>query len=397
MSFRPALHLRLGLILVILLLVLGAAWRFLSERSEARKPALAAEASTPGRLKLTPAQWASLNIAPVRSVDFDSVIVADGVVATDDNTTAAVFSQFSGRVTAVPVQLGQTVSKGAPLATVLASEMAQSNSDLVAAQAAEDTAAKQLQLARQTEHRQHELFKAEVGAQKDWLQSQADLNTAENALHAAQAARSAAQDRARILGAGQGASGTIRAPIAGVVMQRQVAPGQFVSSLASGGGGALFSIADLHRVWVMANVSEDQAAFLTLGQQVEISALALPGRTFKARLNWIAAAVDPTTHRVAARAELPNPDLALKPQMALTVRLLAGHPLRSVAVARSAVIYDGDEARCYVVTAERTLASRKLEIGRTQDDMVEVRSGLQPTDRVVTRGALFIDRAAEAS
>lgn len=398
---RPPIRLVVGAAAIVLVAVL--AWWFGSSRSARPVGPQATAAVRPAStgFQLTPVQWASLRIEPINQVSFDSVLVADGVIATNDNRTAAVYSPFSGRVTAIQAQLGQTVRKGAPLATVLAAEAAQSDTDLAAAVAAETTTHKQFELAQLTERRQHELLLAEAGTQKDWLQSQSDLVAAENGYRAARAALAAVRAKAAILGGesstrnGAVGLGRITAPIDGVVVQRQVAPGQFVNSVSAGGSTPLFTITDLRTVWVLASVSETDAAGLKLGQAVEVSTLALPERTFRARVSWVAAVVDPATHRVSVRAELANPDGALKPQMTATVRLFEGHPAEALAVARSAVVYEGQEAHCYVVVAERTLVARKLQIGRVQGGMAEVKSGLSAGDRVVTRGALFIDRAAE--
>ena len=398
---RKPMRLVLGGAAALCLAVL--AWWFGSNRSEqpgGRPTAIVASPTSAG-FQLTPVQWASLKIDPIRNVSFDSVLVADGVVTTNDNATAAVYSPYSGRVIAIQAQLGQTVRQGAPLATVLATEVAQSNSDLVAAVGAEATAHKQFELTQLTERRQHELLLAEAGAQKDWLQSQSDVVAAENSYRAARAALAAARTKAAILGdtsskrSGAVGIGLITAPIDGVVVQRQVASGQFVNSLSAGGGTALFTIADLRTVWVLASVNEMDAVGLKLGQIVEVSALALPERTFRARVSWVAAVVDPTTHRVSVRAELSNPDGALKPQMTATIRLFEGRSVEALAIARSAVVYEGQDAHCFVVVADRTLVVRKLQIGRVQGGVAEVKSGLSAGDRVVTRGALFIDRAAE--
>ena len=353
----------------------------------------------------TLAQWAALKIETAEVVRFDTVVVADGVIATNDNATATVYSPFSGRVTAVAAQLGQSVRKGARLATLLATEVAQSGSDLAAAMAAEGTAHKQLDLARLTEQRQHDLLLAEAGTQKDWLQSQSDLVAAENAQLSARAAVAGVRARSAILGdaghksaaADSAASGQthLTAPIDGVVVQRQLAPGQFVSSLSTGGSAALFTIADLRTVWVIASVSEADAVGLRVGQTMDVSPLAGPPRTLHAQISWIASMVDPATHRVAVRAELPNADLSLRPQMSVTLQLYAGHPVEAVAIARSAIIYDGQIAHCYVVARDHSLVARELKIGRRQGNLVEVKAGLVAGDKVVTRGALFIDSATE--
>ena len=351
--------------------------------------------------QLSPSQWASLRTEPVHAANFDALLSAEGVVSACDDASVAVFSPFSGRVTAVHAQLGQAVHRGDRLASLLAVEAAQGSADLAAAVAAAATGQRQLELAKATENRQHELVLEEAGAEKDWLQSQADLAAATNALQASQTALAAARDKASILGiqtsprpadAGQA---RITSPIDGIIVQRQVVPGQVVSSLTSGGNGALFTIADLRKVIVMASTGEIEASKVRVGQPVEISAPALPGVHLHAKVAWVASVVDPASHRVAFRAELPNPDAALKPQMTVIVHVRASSPTSVAAIPGSAVIFDGEQAHCYVVVGERLLQARSLRLGRLQDGKFEVLSGLLPKDTVVTRGALFIDHVSD--
>jgi cobalt-zinc-cadmium efflux system membrane fusion protein len=354
-------------------------------------------ASTTG-VQLTDGQWASLTIEPVRQASFDVLLSADGIIATDDSRSVPVYSPFSGRVISVAAQWGQTVRRGEPLMAMVALEAAQASSDLASANAAEANARQQLAQARAVEQRQHQLYLAEAGAEKDWLQSQTDLAAAENNERAAAVALQAAREKSALLGDGfQGVPGrvSVAAPIDGVVVQRQVVAGQIVNSLSGGASVPLFTISDLHRVWAVANVGEAEAQRLLVGDGVDVTPLALPGQVWRAQVTWIAAGVDPATHRVAVRAELPNPTLALKPQMTVTMRFLAPHPVQALAVPRSAIVYDGDQPHCYVVSGKHVLQLRLLHVGREQQGLVEVKSGLAFGDHVVTRGALFIDRAAE--
>lgn len=159
----------------------------------------------------------------------------------------------------------------------------------------------------------------QAGAEKDWLQSQVDLATAENNLRAQRTALDAARNKTSILGmqATDGADvgqARIVSPINGVVVQRQVVTGQVISSLASGGRAASYTIAALRNVTIAPSTSEIEAGRLRVGQPVEISSLALPGQHLHAWITWGVALVDAATHRVAFRAELPNLAMALKPQ-----------------------------------------------------------------------------------
>ena len=358
-------------------------------------------AGAPDELTLTPTQWSSLTIEPVRRKLFDAVATSDGTVMVDENRSVAIFSQFSGRVIDVRAQAGQLVHKGSALASILAVEAAQSRSDTASAMAAEATALKLLELARLTEQRQHQLFLAEAGAEKDWQQSRTDLVAAENAHHAAQAGLGAAHEKSAILGdpitsrSGGAGQTVIVAPIDGMVVQRQIAAGQYVNSLAGGGSAPLFTITNGRTVWVVANLSESQATRVTIGQRMDASSFALPGRTWHGKVSWIAPSVDATSHRIAVRAEIDNADGTLKPQMSLTVRLLQAQASESIAVPRSAVVFDGSDAHCFVVSGEKTLRARPLKLGRVDADTAEVLAGLELGDRVVTKGALFVDSAAE--
>ena len=144
----------------------------------------------------------------------------------------------------------------------------------------------------------------------------------------------------------------LSAPIAGVVVDRQVGPGQYVQA---GSATPQFTIADTSSVWLLANVRESDAALVKPGQSVEVHVPAYPNRTFKARLTYVSAVVDAVTHRLPVRAEIGNRDGALKPEMFANFRILIGDASESPAVPESAVIYEGDAAHVWVVAGDGLL------------------------------------------
>ena len=121
--------------------------------------------------------------------------------------------------------------------------------------------------------------------------------------------------------------------------------------------------------------------------------LAFPGRVFKARISWIAPSIDANTHRLPVRADVENPDGALKPLMFARFSIITGPAATLPAVPESAIVYEGDTARVWVVR-NGTIAARPIDIGEASYGMVEVLSGLAAGEKIVTTGALFIDRAA---
>jgi len=357
-----------------------------------KRPAPAPVSPPPGTFRASPAQMKTLTVASVGLHGFVSEELTEGKIAANGDRATPVFSPYSGRVTRILAGLGDTVKAGAPLATLEASEFVQAQSDLA-------TAAAQLKLARIAEARKHALYDAKGGSLQDWQSAQTDLTAAETAL-------SAVRNRLSILGKSpaeiaalernQAISpvATLSAPIAGVVVDRQVGPGQYVQA---GGATPQFTIADTSSVWLLANVRETDAALVKLGQSVEVHVPAYPKRVFKARLTFVSAVVDPVTHRLPVRAEIGNRDGALKPEMFANFRILTSDASESPAVPQSAVVYEGAAAHVWVIGADGLLSFRSIHTGRSNDGLIEVLDGLKPGENVVTKGGLFIDQAAVSS
>lgn len=341
----------------------------------------------------TRSQWENLTVNTVHAMNFQTELHTEGSLAYDEDALTQVFSPYTGRVTRVIAKPGEAVKKGEPLFAVAATEFVQAQSDLMAART-------QIDLAAASEKRQHALYLASSGALKDWLQSRADLAAAQNNLRAA-------KERLHILGKSEGEidalekhAGTtdpevlVRSPISGIVTQRQVGNGQYINSAAGGAASPVYTISNLSTLWVIANVREVDATEVRLGQTMEVRVMAAPDRLYKAKITWVAPAIDPATHRLAVRAEIANPDGTLKAMMFASIRIMAGKESLSPAVPRGAIVYQGEDARVYVVCKDGAVALRQVKLGRARDDgMVEVVSGLAAGEKVITGGSLFIDRA----
>ena len=369
-----------------------------------------AAAVAPGTFRPTAQQWAGLRIVPISAIPFRDAHATDGLIAIDDDLTTPVFSPYSGRVTKLFAKAGDDVAQGAPLFAVQATEFVQAQNDLISTGATLRTARAQLNLAQTNEKRQHELYLGQGAAMKDWQQSQVDLANAQGGLASAQIALAAVRNRLRILGRSQAEieaietapdslkldpDAAVAAPIGGTITMRQVGLGQNIISAATGSSNPVFQIGDLSKVWLVANAREVDAPLLHLGDPVEVRVLAYPDRVFKAKLTYIGVSVDPNTHRLPVRAEVENPDRALKPQMFASFTIITGADQIGAAVPDDAVIYEGDVARVWVARTDKTLELRQIKPGRGGDHMVQALAGLQPGEQVVTEGSVFIDRAAK--
>jgi membrane fusion protein, heavy metal efflux system len=370
------------------------------------QPATSEEAN--GAFRPTKEQWAGFKIEPVGLVSFRPEQVTEGSIAIDDDLTTPVFSQHSGRVIKLIAKLGDRVEAGAPLFEIQATEFVQAQNDLITALANLQTARSQLAQAQTNERRAHDLYLAQGGALKDWQQAQTDLITSQNTVRADEIALAAVRNRLRILGksdkeiASLEAQPTqkldpvtiVTAPIGGIITQRQIGLGQYINSMSGGASSPVYTIGNLSTVWLIANVRETDAPLMHVGEPVEVHVLAFPGRVFKAKISWVAPSIDSNTHRLSVRADVENPRGELKPGMFANFSIITGEAATAPAVPQRAIVYEGDTARVWVAEDDGTIAARSIRTGRIADGMVEILAGVSSGEKVVTRGALFIDRAA---
>jgi membrane fusion protein, heavy metal efflux system len=364
----------------------------------------------PGTFRPTQQQWRGLKLEPVTVRAFRPQQVTEGTIAVDDDLTTPVFSHYSGRVIKVIAMLGDVVEPGAPLFVIHASEFVQAQNDLITALANLQSARSQLKMAQTTEKRTHELYLAQGGSLKDWQQAQTDLITAQNTVRSDEIAQHAVRNRLRILGKtdqeiasleAQPAQklepvATVTAPVRGTITQRQIGVGQYINSEAAGATNPVYTISDLSTVYLIANVREVDAPLMHVGLPLEVHVLAYPGRVFKGKVSYVAPSIDPNTHRLPVRADVENPDGALKPGMFANFGIITGEASSAPAVPQEAIVYEEDRARVWVAGDGDTLALRQIRTGRSSEGMVEVRDGLSAGEKVVTSGTVFIDRAARA-
>lgn len=398
---------RLVAVAVVVLVTGGAV--FVTRSSET--PRSSSEMSSQSRRGLqrympTPAEWASLTIEPVADHTFRAEHVTEGKIAVDEDRSTPVFSPYAGRVIKLLARPGDHVAQGQPLFIIEAADTVQAQNDFIGAVAGLNKAKSQMDLAQIQDKRAKDLFEGKAVPLKDYQQTQAGLISAQNDLRSAQTALEAARNRLRILGLSDDAiiafqdkgrinpDTTIVAPIAGTVVQRKIGPGQYVNAGAS---DPVFVIGDLSTVWLTAFVRETDASVVAVGQEIAFKVLALPDRDLRARIDYVSAAIDPTTRRLMVRATVNNANGLLKPEMFANVTIYAAGDHPAVAVPKRALIYEGDEVRVWVAHDDKSIELRKIKTGLANGDLVEVRGHLAPGEQIVTKGNLFIDRAASGS
>jgi cobalt-zinc-cadmium efflux system membrane fusion protein len=318
-----------------------------------------------------------LTVAAVGQQEIQRKLVLPAVVEADPARTVKVLTPVTGRVTDLRVQLGERVSQGQELAVIDSGDLAQAYSDIEKARSA-------LTLTKKTLDRQLGLEKAGGTAIKDREQAQNDYDQAVAELERSQSRLRAIgvpmdqKEQSRLL--------TLKAPVAGSVIDLQVARGAFLNDLTA----AIMTIANLGVVWVTANVPEKDTALVTTGQDVDVVFSAYPGEVFAGKVLFISDVLDPDTRRTKIRIAFDNPDMKLKPNMFADATFLAPRQMMQV-VPMQALVLKNETDRVFVEVAPWTFEPRAVEVGFQQSDEAVVVHGLKAGERVVVKGGVLLN------
>jgi Cu(I)/Ag(I) efflux system membrane fusion protein len=179
---------------------------------------------------------------------------------------------------------------------------------------------------------------------------------------------------------------TLRSPLTGVVVQKNVLSGQRIMA-----GDALYQVADLHEVWLEGEVFERDLAAIRLGQTVTADFVAMPGRPREGRIVYIAPSVSPETRTTNIRVAMSNHDMSLKPGMYATIRIRGDARTNILSVPRSAVLVTGTRVLVFVKGTDGMLTPREVELGASTDDRVELRRGVMAGETVVSSATFLVD------
>ena len=220
-----------------------------------------------------------------------------------------------------------------------------------------------------------------------------DLEQAKSDLQAARADYQNARLGLKLIG-NPDSDGAVRvvAPTSGTVVERNVNVGQVVDQ-SQMTPWQMFTISSADTVWLDADVYEKDIARVTPGAKTRIHVAALPGKTFEGHITHIAPTLDPKTRAVKARAELANPNGLLKDGMFADMAILDAKGQPATLVPLTAIQHDGDRDYVYV-EQKGSYVKRAVQVGASRKSDCIIRSGLQPGERVVTHGALFLGTEA---
>ena len=322
------------------------------------------------------AERAGVKVEAVRPQPMGETLVVTATIRPDQDRIARVAPRTEGRITTAPAKLGDRVRAGQTLATLDSVAVGEAHATWTLAQA-------ELRIAEADFKRAESLNADEIIPRKDYLRAQADRDKAAAAVRAS-------ADRLRLLGGAPTASGTrstdvsrfaVTAPFAGTVIEKKATLGDLATP-----GEPMFTVADLSRLWIQADLPEATLAKIQIGANAKVSVPAYPNETFNGRVGHIGASLDKDTRTVAARIEVANVDGRLKPEMFATATIEATGDKRDAISLPDAAIVLMDGKPTVFVFEHGAYEMRQVEPGERIGGRTVLKSGLKVGDQVVTSG-----------
>lgn len=307
-----------------------------------------------------------------------------GKVVFDEERLVRVMAPVTGRVVEVLARPGDVVEPGYRLLVLDSPDVALARADHAKAIADAERAGRALDLAR-------DLFAVHAVAQKE-------MREAENDARKAAAERDRAAARLRTLGVGDeraeaGTTVTVTAPRGGVVVERNVSPGQVVAYGQSDTPVTLFTIADLSSMWVLADVYEPDVPRVRPGQTLSVILPCCPGERYEGQVVAVGDVIDKDSRTLKVRAVVPNRGRSLKGEMFVRVTIATG-TRQALVLPVGAIHREGSVPFVLVESGRDDYQRRPVKIGAEADGAVEILDGVTPADRVVTAGGILLKRAA---
>jgi len=295
----------------------------------------------------------------------------------NEEKTQRVYPAFAGRVTRISADVGQAVKAGQVLAELASPEFGAAQADTSRAQA-------NANLARQAVQRQRELFEAGVVARKDLEQAEAEAARAQ-----AEVAR--AQARTSLYGGSTGVNQQLglRSDMAGVVVERNLNPGQEVRP--DSGSTPMFVVSDPSVLWLQIDAHEADVADLRPGAKVKLVVPTLADQTFEALITAVTDQIDPNTRTIKVRAKVNNPQRLLKNEMLAKVRY-ERRVDTAVEVPATAVFLRGNQHYVFVQSQPGVFEPRDVKVSYEGAQRVQLNAGLKEGELVVSQNGLLLAR-----
>ncbi len=384
----PRVLLAVGLLLVPAVVVVRI---FTAKPVEESAPAAApTDAVTLGARSVS---LAGIEVAEARSVTRAATFDAPAILALDEARTARIGSLVEGNVVRVLSEVGDRVGRGAVLAEMHSHVIHDAWADYRKSVSERRRRETELAWATQAAERAGRLHQEKALSLQERQRAEVDQSAALEELDRAKTEVRRAEEALEHLGVTNkedptgesGESIPVRAPLAGVVLEKHVTAGTAVTP-----GTPLFVVSDLTGLWAMAEVDETRIPLVAAGRPAKVFVAAWPDRDFEAKVTFVGDAINPTTRRVTVRCQVPNPGGLLKPEMYARVALGESAPRPMVVVPEAAIQEMDGKPWVFVAGEKGRFEKREVALGASSEGLVEVRSGVAAGEKVATIGSFLL-------
>ncbi|MEN4948816.1 efflux RND transporter periplasmic adaptor subunit [Pseudomonas proteolytica] len=318
-------------------------------------------------------QAAGIQLAKAQPRQISTLLSLPGEVRFDEDRTSHIVPRAAGVVESVKVNLGQKVKQGELLAVIASQQISDQRSELAASQ-------RRVELARTTFQRERQLWQDKISAEQDYLLARQALQEAEIALNNARQKMNALSGSAVLVG---GNRYELRAPFAGVVVEKHLGVGEVVSETS-----AAFTLSDLSQVWVTFGVFPKDLNKVQVGRPVKVSSAEM-GTDVMGTVAYVGNLLGEQTRTATVRVSVANPDDSWRPGLFVAVQVATDSYSAPVTVPVEAIQTVEDKPSLFVRTAEG-FVTRHVELGVSENGFVEVRQGLEAGAEVATVGSFVL-------
>lgn len=361
-----------------------------AQKEEGESQAESAKKSNLVEMGVSAQQHIGMVVAPAALTQLNEYLRTTGTVQPIDSKVGVVGPLARGRIVEVRAKIGDRVEAGQTLAVFDNIEAGELLSQEQSARADIERLKAQLVPATRQAERSRRLADIGAGAEKDYESSKAEKEGIEADIRSQQALIDGIRQRLRRFGiADDSPRGTfltaLKAPFSGVVTKAQASPGDVVDA-----GRNVFTVADLSRVWVQAEVYEKDLGRIRVGQSAFVTVDTYPNQSFEGKVAYISDVLDPQTRTARVRCELTNRDLRLKTDMFANIELPTKFSKQAIAVPADALQEVEGKNVVFIRRSQTQFEKREVEKGVTVNNQTEIVSGLKQGELVVTQGAFHL-------
>ncbi len=298
-----------------------------------------------------------------------------GKITYDQDKVVKLYPMVSGNVLDVKVSLGDFVEKGQTLAVVRSGEIAGAENDIV-------TARSNLAVAEKNLAATEDMYNSGIASQREYSAAQNEVEKAKSELNKANTILS-------IYG-GKQSDYIVKSPISGYIVEKFVNPNM---QIRPDNTTNLFTISDLKKIWVLANVYETDIANIKVGEDVSVTTISYPDKVFNGKIDKVYNVLDPDSKTMKVRVQLENAGYLLKPEMFANVTVHQVSDSSMLAVPAKSVVFDHNKYWVVVYGGKCDIQTRQIDISRSAMNYTYVLSGVKPGEKVLTNLQLLFYNA----